>query len=292
MFVAHIDVIIVNMGFENQIINSIDRRNPGEHPVIVEMHKPALKVLHEDQIKSDRFSGHFGKEAIEKDKKTIIFLKSKFEPDPTKKVADILEAIIYQQANLSGWLGPNVETIKTSEYDDIVNKVDLIAEFNSEYSPSHLAFGVDVTFGSKTLWDKVNKIKEELEADKLAEIKYFESHGFIGSLKQVPRVIVGVEKDTVIELAGLWMRKSGEKIGAHHARDILGTQIIEQLRVYKNYAERHNKPNALRSYNQALGILKPLQEQLKKLDRAGRELISKDRVYQSINEELKFKFSK
>jgi len=280
------------MRFENQINDSIDRRNPGEHPVIVEMHPKAVEVLKDDAIDPKHFYEHFGQEAVEKDKTYIERLKAKFENDESKKAAEVLEAIIYLHSELSEWLGPNVETIRPTEYDDIVNKVDLIAEFNSENSPKHLALGVDVTFGSNSLMDKINGIKNEIDRDELAKVKYFESHGFIGSLRQVPRVVVGVEKDTVIELAGLWMRKENKQLGDHPARNIIMTQIIEQLTTFRNYAEHHGKVGALKSYNQALETLKPLQAELKALDKVRREFIQTDKVYQSIHNEISFKFSK
>ncbi len=285
------------MNFEKEIINSIDNRHPGEHPVILEMHPRAQELFNNDEIKPKNFIDLYGQEGVGADLKETKELKERFEERRTpeekksKRVSEVLEAIIYLHTELSNWLGPNAETIRTSEYDDIKNGVDLIAEFNTEDSTRHLALGVDVTFSTFYLETKINRIKNEIEADELAQVKYFESHGFKGSLRQLPRVVIGVEADKVIELAGLWMRNKNAELGRHPAKNIILVEIVEQLKIFRDYAEKLGKTNALKSYDQTIRTLQPLLDTVKKMSQKDRELVSEDRVYDSIKFQISHRFN-
>lgn len=244
------------MRFEDSISHSLDHRNPGEHPVIVEMQKKAERILANDAINPKDFIDLYGEENVSRDLKRVESFKSKFEHDDgIKKVSDVLEGLVYQLGELGDWFGKNVETIRSSEYDDIINGIDLIAEFNTEDFTKHLALGVDVTFGTLSIGKKFERIKKEIDSDKLALVKYFESHGFKGALKHVPRVVIGLEKDTIISLAALWMRNQNAELGNHFAQDILMREILEQLTAFKKYAESIGAEKAVRSYTQALAIL-------------------------------------
>ncbi|MCA9364038.1 hypothetical protein KC727_02365 [Candidatus Kaiserbacteria bacterium] len=212
-------------------------------------------------------------------------LRERYEQNnqETKKTARVLEAIIHEYGELGDWFGENATTIKTSEYDDYVNGVDLVVELSDDDFSHHLALAVDVTFGSKHVHKKFQKIKEEIDAEKLAEVKYFESHGFRGTLKQVPRIVVGAECDTVRQLAALW--NSGDKaaLAGHEIRNILQAEIATELETFLAYAEKNGKRNAARSFRQALGVLS-----LTKMRDGG--LTSKtpaDAMFQSILEGLK-----
>jgi len=63
------------MRFENQINDSIDRRNPGEHPVIVEMHPKAVEMLNDGAIDSKHFYEHFGQKAVAQNIKWTTLLR-------------------------------------------------------------------------------------------------------------------------------------------------------------------------------------------------------------------------
>ncbi len=274
------------MGFENAVHRSLDNRNPGEHPVIIEMHKKAEKILRDDAINPHDFIDLYGEENVARDIQKIESLKAKFEHDEIKRVAEVFEAMVYQHTELSDWLGPNAETIRPSEYDDIVNGIDLIVEFNNEDFTKHLALGVDVTFGSQTIGKKMERIKAEITSDELATVKYFESHGFKGSLKQVPRVVIGLEKDTVISLAALWMRNQNAELGDHFAKDVIMKEIVQQLQTFLEYAIAIESEKAARSYTQALATLKSTTDvgSRERLihSREHAEEIKNDRVFKDI----------
>lgn len=277
------------MGFEDRIISKVDReRSIGEHPMIMKMHEKAEKILADDAIDPHDFIDLYGEENVARDLETVAKLKAKFEVDDTKHAAEVLEALIYEQAELSDWLGPNAETIRPSEYDDLINGTDLIVQFSSNNSTNHLALGIDITFGSQTMRKKFDRIKNEIDDDELAKIKYFESHGFKGSLKQLPRIVIGVEKDTVISLAGLWLREQKADIGKHFAREIILSEIEKQLVAFLYYAERSKKENAVKSYTVALATVKNIQRESKFISRSAseNESVRNDRVYQEIQKQL------
>lgn len=281
------------MGFENNVGYEANRRSPGEHPVVAQMHEKAVALLDADALNPLDFKDHYGAEVVQQDLNHIAHIKESFVEDENKRAAEVLEAILYEHTELSDWLGPNAKTIRPSEYDDIVNGIDLIVEFESEDATQHLALGVDITFGSISMTKKFDRIHREIEEDDLARIKYFESHGFKGSLKQLPRVVIGVEKETVIELASLWMRHKNRELGTHKTKDIVVEEIKEQLKTFLAFARAHKKENAVKSYAQAFRLLNKLHVTLREqpLPKDRLEEIAKDKVFDAIKNQLQEKFS-
>ncbi len=122
---------------------------------IDKIHEEAKKFLEYEEIKTEKFTDLYGERNIKKDKEYVERMEEKFNqassPEFTqvKELATLLEAVIYSQAELSDWLGPTAATIKTSRYDDIANKTDMIAEFQeSETSASYFALAIDATLSS------------------------------------------------------------------------------------------------------------------------------------------------
>lgn len=268
------------------------RGNPGEHPTIIATHEKARQLIIENAIDPRRFIPLYGNENVLHDLSSVESLKNRFDTneqlDGFQKASEVFEAIVFEQVELSDWLGANAQTIRPSEFDDIVNGVDLIVEFSEDSSTNHLALGVDITFGTTTIGKKFERIKKEIDADNLAEVKYFESHGFKGSLRQLPRVVIGVERDTVIALAGLWSRQEKGKLGGHFVKDILIQEIERQLRTFLVYAQNSGSASAVKSYTKALGTIKDIRESnpLNTADKDRQEAVVKDRVFQEIKNQL------
>ena len=268
------------------------RGNPGEHPVIVAALEKARAMIHENAINPSDFVNLYGSENVERDLKEVVSLKKRFDTneasESTFKASEVFEAIVFEQVELSNWLGDHAETIRTSEFDDIVNGVDLVVEFTEDSSTNHLALGVDVTFGTTSIGKKFDRIRKEIDADNLATVKYFESHGFKGSLRQLPRVVIGVERDTVIALAGLWSRQEKKKLGNHFVKDIIMQEIERQLRTFLVYAQSNGATAAVKSYTQALGTIKNIRENtpIDTTSKDRQDAISKDRVFQEIKNQL------
>lgn len=275
------------MGYEDNLINNIDRKErrqpPDQRRPVREAHYRAEKLIEADAIDPRDFIDLYGRENVDQDLRRIELLKGRFEEDETKKAAEVLEAIIYEQCELSNWLGNNAETIKTSEFDDIENGVDLVVEFMEQIQTSHLALGVDVTFGTKNIEKKFNKIKAQIQQDQLTTVKYFQSNDFKGSLRNVPRVIIGVELDTVNQLAGLWLQNQKQKLAEHPVRLLFLTQIQKQLEIFLEYAQKNNAQNAIRSYTRALETVRTIRAE-QKVGNPSDE--TADRVHAEISNQL------
>ncbi len=280
------------MGFEKRVSvieSTMERGIPLEkHPLLTLVHSKVEAVRQEGAINPKDFISLYGEQNVARDLSTVERLKSKFESDEYKIAAETLEAIMLEHTELSDWLGPNAETIKTTEFDDIVNGVDMVLEFNENNSTQRLALGIDVTFGVNNMRKKFDRIRDEIHADELAQVKYFKAHGYQGSLRQLPRLIVGVEMERIINLAGLWDRKENKALADHITKDILVDELERQLRTFLIYAQSVHAPNAARSYTQALATLKNVRTVKNGFaeDRSRKDLIVQDRVHQEIMRNL------
>lgn len=217
---------------ENNLIESIDRNRSGELPTAIkEAHPEAKKLLDREAINPVDFMGTEGydDDKIRRDLAIVADLEKKFDPAPAKKAAEVLEAVMLN-AELNNWFGQNSEIIKTSAFDDYINGVDMVAEFEESPNPlTHLGLAVDVTFGSNGIDKKFSRIKEEIGSGQLAQIKYFysEKEGVRGPRKNLPRVVVGVEWSKIAELAGMWSRGEKKKMALHPAQ----RTILEEARL-------------------------------------------------------------
>jgi hypothetical protein len=269
-------------GMEDRMLRSLDSAFE-DKPVIRAAHKRAEELFKHDSIRPATFADLYGDEVIKKDEATVARLKQKFDNNPKNKIpADILEGIIYEHTELSDWFGPHASTIKTSEFDDIVNGVDLAIEFDEpQRSASHLALGVDATFGTGTIGKKFDRIKAEIDRGQLATIKYFEStHGnFKGQLSQIPRVVIGTEKEAILRLAGMWTQGEKKELGAHPIQQLLLLQTYSQLTTFASYAKKIGRNELVRPYETAIAIMENI---MKNKDRMDLDQVKKDKVHGEI----------
>lgn len=116
-----------------------------------EAHVRAKETLSEYEIKPEIFSD-YDPAMIKRDAEEVARLEAIFEPTPSKIYGDILEAVACEHGELSNWFGAKSQVIKTARFDDYKNKIDMVVETEAENRQfSHLALGVDVTFGSNDL---------------------------------------------------------------------------------------------------------------------------------------------
>lgn len=215
----------------------------------------ANNVLDADRIDPEALEG-CDKEMVARDMQYVRDRQARFkiesrpEAEEDKKMATVLEAIVHEQVELNDWLGPNAETISASHFDDIANGVDTIVQFQREGEhDAHLGLAIDVTF-STDIRNKLNRIMEDIEQGRLTEIKYFASpnpeepdeYVYNGGLK-VPRVVIGIEKQTVEKLADLWMKKNKKELGAHVVQRVIAKEILDQLTCFEQYARSRNNRN-------------------------------------------------
>jgi hypothetical protein len=239
-----------------------------EEAILAQAYEKALSGKGQEQIDMGHFVDDYGPENVESDRHRVAELEAKFEAEMTPETQEalrlgtILEAIITEQVELNEWLGPDVRTRKASRYDDVVNGVDTIAEIEQENSTSHLALAIDVTHGVM-LQKKFDRIKREIDEGTLTTIKYFENSDetFRGRLLKVPRVVLGVEKSAVVELAGLWNAGKNKELATHPVQVQLIEEITVQLQSCLEYAQKTGKGDIARVYERQLRIIEGIANQ-------------------------------
>ena len=262
------------MSAEDFLIQRIDRERDYSRtelsPDMAKAYEKATDVLSnpEYSIQEADFVGVYGPDIVAADTARTDRLKHDFDARNTpeekkmKQIADIFEAVVLMQSESSEWFG-NARTLKTSAYDDYINKVDMIAEwFSPEAGSRLLALAVDVTFGLTNIQRKLEAIKEEIDENKLGSIKYFkdERGDFIGTRNNVPRIVIGVSEHVVEELAELWVQGKKEALGKHPIQRLFLDEIEVQLTIMRDYALKKSKFDAVLAYDQVLGIVRPIRE--------------------------------
>jgi len=187
-----------------------------------------LKNNRKPRIKESDFIESFGQDEVEKDGQLITRLEEKFaeqlEHLPLaevqmikrgEKLGLLLEIIIAEQGEDFHWAGETAHFIRTSRYDDIVNSVDLIIEFEidstdqNQLTPHRVALAVDASQNVEMISQKMNRNLDKLlrrNGKKSPEIKYFQSvinPNIKGPLELVIPVVVGLEKNNTDHLTKL-----------------------------------------------------------------------------------------
>jgi len=264
-------------------------------------------------INLDDFSDLYGQEVVTRDKKLVAEREAEFqrqaEADPESKNllkrGELFEAIINDQIEQSEWLGEDASVIVPARYDDIENGVDSIVEFEIETGRSHLALAVDVTKSTKQLDKKFDAIKNSIKNGRLSRVKYFRSKDIRGELKEVPKVVVGADEETMQEVAGLLLifktrqkHRLAEKaeefwitleaLKNHRLQLQITEEIMTQLKAFAKYARKLGKDQIAAKYESALNIMSRVAKE--KENEAGdqyaanRLKINEDSVYKMIIE--------
>jgi hypothetical protein len=233
-------------------------------------HQKAEEILAPDRINPRGFTLYDAK-IIQGDEEKVNLRKQQFREKNDQQTRDLLkysttlEAIINQRIQLSDWLGSDVDTRKTCEYDDIFNGIDIIAEFkNQERSPSLLGLGVDISF-STDIRKKISRIKHEIEQGTLGEIKYFESEtsGFQGRQTNVPRVVIGVDQKRLLDLMAKWYTGKTKELDSHPAQIIFVEEILLQLATYRDYAQKIGQGHLVSRYEEIIKLIEQVKEDKK-----------------------------
>ncbi len=250
----------------------------------------------QEQINMRDFIEDYGENPVAADEVYVRDMEARFarSENPAqreaKKLADVLEAILTEQIELSDWLGEDVTTRKTTKFDDIKNGVDLVAEIEREQAIAHLALALDVTYAT-SISDKFRRIQDEIDRGELTTIKYFESSSgrgpkFRGRLSKVPRVILGVNRKTVLHLAELWITNKKKDLAEHPAQVEILEEIALQLNAFREYAQGLENTAVAEEltaiYDQQIAIVKSIlsSDRVKKL----RENIDSDSAYRETDE--------
>lgn len=216
-----------------------------------------------NKLAEKNFMDFYGSETVREDLEYVaehlMMFKTKMADDPelirNKKFATVLEGMFVER--IKSWLGPEVSTIIPSRFDEIKNGVDSILRFQEENSSSYLALAIDVTF-SKDANHKITKILHKIRNGETSEVKYFESKEFKGTLKNIPKVVIGTDKQTVKELSLMWDKNENDEIDLHPIqKEILG-EIVLQLEKFKKVCLESNRKDLAERYDHALLIIRKI----------------------------------
>ncbi len=274
----------------------------------------------------DSLEGVYTKEVIDRDKAQVEALKEKFArggtPEASRKGGKLFEAITYEGIENAGFLGGDASYIPASPYDDYINKIDGIVEFEEgKGSRSHVALGIDVTKNRVDLFDKFSAIKNGIDEGKLSFVKYFVSDNFRGELRNVSRVIIGADERMTEDISHLILgnirlretlrglgkeegsdgmrenlrkkiEEASAKIGEHPLQWIILSEMKDQLGVFRDYALQKGRAHIAEEYGKIYeiveDIIKSKEEDLMDTGKKRNdEVIREDQVYRLIKEELK-----
>jgi hypothetical protein len=254
--------------------------NPEQKTVIESAYRQARVVLKDQDIKitPENFP-EYKPEMMQNDLKYVTEMEAKFgsgkseEEKTADKLGLILEALFFEQAEMSEWLGSNIETVRASRFDDIKNGIDIIAEFLEEEEgeeqaavrnvSGHMGLAFDVTFASN-IKRKLEREKEEIDHNNLAEVRYFHSDHFVGKLPDVPRIVVAVDGKTINEITQLWLEDK-KALASHWVQMQILEGTIIQLKVQKKYAETTKHERLINKLDWALRTLEKIYQERRKV---------------------------
>lgn len=277
------------MSFEDRFLGHLDRRRETRQelsPSMERAYRKALTTLRSPDyaIQEEEFEGVYPTEEVRADRSLALHLRSKFDMNQnsyertSKQIADIFEALVLEETELSNWFGENAHTFKAADYDDYKNKVDMIAEWSVPEGSRVIGLAVDATYGTDSIRKKMEQIKDEIDRSALGSIKYFKyADGRLRRepLQNVPRIVLGVSKDTVEELARLWVENDKRQLGEHPVQKLFLLEMELQLDLMEKYARRIGNETAAHAYRDALAAITPIEKQKRVFD-LGR--LSKDPV--------------
>ena len=268
------------------------------------------------RLRMEDCTSRYGKDEIAKDRSRVERLKATFKAGserlPAKeqtrhrlslKRGEALEAIIAEQGELSEWFGPNAMTARATEFDDFVNKVDIVIEFAPEAEKSQaaeenmgrIAFGIDASDNPSGIAKKIAVNRARI-AGKLppSNVKYFRSQvtDYKGPLERIVPVVVGLEGKNMADLvrlqgmllSGVNAKETSEQLASHPAQRVLVEEIAAQLKWYMRLLEQEEIAHATYEKKDIEGLLRMMEELLKEKKSIPLGELGEDRVWQKIQE--------
>ena len=80
----------------------------------------------------------------------------------------------------------------------------------------------------------------------------------------MPQVVIGIEKDTIIKLAGLWADEHGRRenggatLNIHPVQRVILTEVLLELRTFRRYAEETRKESLVPIYEKDINIVEEI----------------------------------
>ena len=88
-------------------------------------------------------------------------------------------------------------------------------------------------------WKRASKIRDDILKGELARIDYFRSGNFRGELTNVPRVIVGIDRGHLVDIAReVFIRSDKARLLRHPIQILQLRQMALELDTFAEYAKR------------------------------------------------------
>lgn len=279
----------MSINFEN-----LERMSPEalEDRIISEAYLKAESQRERDRIHMEDFTEDLPPGTVKHDQHTVRSVEGMIAADADsqnpeakleRKMGIVLEEIFSDQVQ-NDWLGSQTECYKASKYDDLLNGVDDVLEITDADSGKHMFLAVDITKSTRTgLLNKFTRIREEIDAGVLGEVKYYKNADGQTGLKGVVHVVIGLDRDHSVELARLWAEGGKKKeLAAHPAQITLLNEILLQLRAERDYAKNTEKP--VKPFEDLIAVIEKILEspEKKNLRKKAGYLETEDTVFASI----------
>jgi len=223
----------------DHISNKIDRERLREEAL-----RKAKKFFAKNRIKENSFKkkegGNYDESIVDEDIKGVEKIENFLGEQDAKSIennefSEIFNAMVLELLELANWMGQNNFTIVSSKYDKYKTGIGGIIEFNTG-GISYL--GVNITSNSDfyKLKEKLNGIKLGIKEGKLSKIKYFNSESRIGEFKEIPKVIVGCDRDMFLDVIELWLRNDTKALSEHPLLFLILDQVKKQVEFFKKEA--------------------------------------------------------
>lgn len=301
------------------LITNHDRLSEAEEKAF-ELLKTKYEKAPIDMERFEKVAG-YGPERIKRDKEKIERKKREIEKlgtGPTKK-AQLLEALLTEQIELSEWFGDNTFTIVPAEFDDLFHGVDLALEIVDDNEVRHLALGIDVTSSPVAIRKKLKIIKDHIANGTLTSMEYFHSEDhnpdFYGTMANIPQVVIGADGKTIKELGELWMsayglakirrdskqsslspeseerqkglgREAKQKLADHRVQTLMLEEIKTQLTVFHKFAKEKGQNEVANKFLSTLTLIDSILSSKKTPSVDDVFKNQEDHVFQSLTEAL------
>jgi hypothetical protein len=238
-------VLLYNEGMHNSLESKKIERDPfADQERIDALYKEAVEEMDRFRPNPEDFGEFYDVEEIKNDQREIARLEKQWEErnseesQEAKKIATLAEYLLFKY--LSVWTDGHAHLSPTCEFDDYVNKVDMILECPSgQEDETYHAMTIDVVMGSiERLTEKLMRIKMSLDTKKEpVNVKYFK--GEDGKLVRPSSFVAGVVSLSAGVVRNLVSKEfAGQQQGLepHHAAYIMVTELLEQYAGFRQYA--------------------------------------------------------
>lgn len=273
-------------------------RDKLEESIMLPAYEKALDILKKESLQPEMFADTYNQDMLErhaayvKDREQI-FAENRINNESWARAevfGKTLEGILHNQIN-EGIFGDDVRGVSTTKYDDYHAGVDEVIERYGQDGSTYIGCAIDVTFGNPR--NKIQRIFEEINVGRLKDVTYYESPfgdppHIHGSLRGIPKVIIGMDEQNLIKLSSQWIENDQEELNQNHLFLNFLRQIQMQAEVYREVAKRAGQNEVSQRYDKVYSAISKLYSDQKSargvsfLDTS----VTDDRVNISIREEM------